>query len=60
MKKINRKEYPKEFIGALADAMSRDFLTINRWLEKGDIRLTTDAAKEVFKKYNLPTIVIKK
>lgn len=38
----------QEVIGALADAFGRSALTIERWIEKKDIRLTTDKAKEVF------------
>ena len=40
----------KEVMGALADALGVSFLTIQRWVNKKDIRLTTEKAREVFQK----------
>lgn len=45
---IKATELPKEVIGALADAFGKSLLTIERWVEKESIMLTTDTAKEVF------------
>jgi hypothetical protein len=42
-----------EVIGALADALKVDFLTIKRWIAKKDIRLTSEPAKEVFERKGL-------
>jgi hypothetical protein len=41
-------QFSQEIIGALADAFGRSVQTIERWIEKKDIRLTSDPAKEVF------------
>jgi hypothetical protein len=39
----------QEIVGALADAFGRSSQTIERWIEKKDIRLSTDErAKQVF------------
>lgn len=51
IKKVTQSDpvaLPFEVIGALADRFGKDPLTIKRWVEKKDIRLTTDMAKEVF------------
>jgi hypothetical protein len=40
----------KEVIGALADAFGKSVLTIERWVESGNLLLTSDKAKEVFKR----------
>lgn len=37
-------------IGRLADAFKRSIQTIERWIEAGDDRLTSDKAKEALKK----------
>jgi hypothetical protein len=42
------QQISQELIGALADAFGRSTQTIERWIEKKDIKLTTDKAKEVF------------
>lgn len=42
------QQVSQEIIGALADAFGRSVQTIERWIEKKDIRLTSDPAKEVF------------
>lgn len=44
---------PFEVIGALADAFKKDPLTIKRWVDKDDDRLTTDKAKKVFAEKNI-------
>lgn len=41
---MNRK-YTKTEIGILADTFKRSLLTIQRWIEKKDDRLTSDKAK---------------
>lgn len=46
---IKAPELPKEVIGALADAFGKSLLTIERWVQKESIMLTTDTAKQVFK-----------
>lgn len=46
----NNKMIPNEAIGALADAFGKSFTTIKRWVDSGDVRLTTDTAKKVLKK----------
>ena len=43
----------QEVIGALADALGKSALTIQRWVKKKDIRLTSDKAKEVFARKNV-------
>lgn len=54
MKQKKTSEIPAEFdktlIGALADAFDKSFITIERWIESGDDRLTSEKAKEVYKK----------
>lgn len=42
------QQYSQEVIGALADAFGKSALTIQRWIDKKDIRLTSDPAKKVF------------
>lgn len=42
------QQFSQEVIGALADAFGKSVQTIERWIEKKDIRLTSDPAKEVF------------
>lgn len=49
----NRVEYSKEVIGALADAFGKDFITIKRWIAQNDDRLTSEKAKEVFRRKNI-------
>jgi hypothetical protein len=44
---------PAEVIGALADKFGKSYLTMQRWVEKKDDRLTTDKAKEVFAEKNI-------
>ena len=44
---------PFEVIGALADTFGKDPLTIKRWIDAGDDRLTTDKAKKVFAEKNI-------
>lgn len=42
-----------EVVGALADKLNKSPLTIQRMFESGDIRLTTDVAKQVFADKNI-------
>ncbi|HYE53710.1 MAG TPA: hypothetical protein VD996_02670 [Chitinophagaceae bacterium] len=51
--KTPKRTLPKKVIGALADAFDRSPLTIQRWVEKGDVRLTSDPAKKVFAEENI-------
>ncbi len=46
-------EYTNEIIGALADAFDKSVLTIQRWIDANDDRLTSDRAKAVFEKFKL-------
>lgn len=43
-----KKPVPQEIIGALADAFGKSFLTIQRWFDSSDDRLTSDKAKKVY------------
>lgn len=49
----NKKSLSNEVIGALADALGKSFITIQRYAEADDIMLTTEKAKEVFTRFNL-------
>lgn len=56
LQKSNNSDKPKlpfEVIGALADAFDKSPLTIQRWVENGDDRLTSDKAKKVFISKNI-------
>jgi len=56
IKKVDQTQpvtLPFEVIGALADKFKKDPLTIKRWVDRKDIRLTTDMAKEVFAEKNI-------
>lgn len=44
IQKLNNQQ-----IGALADAFGRSLLTIKRWIQKNDDRLTSDKAKLALK-----------
>lgn len=44
---------PYEVIGALADRFKKSPLTIQRWVEARDDRLTSDKAREVFAEKNV-------
>lgn len=46
-------ELSQTVIGALADAFAKSFMTVQRWVIRKDIILTTDIAKQVFAQYNL-------
>jgi len=46
-------ELSQTVIGALADAFGKSFMTVQRWVLRKDIILTTDIAKAVFSKYGL-------
>lgn len=53
-KKNNTKpQLSQEVIGALADAFGKSILTIRRWVNKNDDRLTSEKAKEVFTRKNI-------
>jgi hypothetical protein len=53
-KTINSKQQlSQEVIGALADAFGKSVLTIRRWVNKNDDRLTSEKAKEVFARKNI-------
>lgn len=43
------KEFDKITIGALADAFDKDFLTIKRWIDANDDRLTSERAMNVYR-----------
>ena len=49
---IEKQQVPQEIIGALADAFHKSPLTIKRWIEKNDDRLTSEKAKKVFARKN--------
>lgn len=57
MKQVNFQEPVVSFevIGALADAMEKSPLTIQRWIEKKDIRLTCAKAIEVLERFGVRT-----
>lgn len=46
-------ELSQEVIGALADAFGKSMLTIRRWVNKRDDRLTSEKAKQVFERKNV-------
>lgn len=48
-----RPPLTNEVIGALADAFNKSCLTIQRWVEKNDDRLTSERAKQVFASKNI-------
>lgn len=53
-KKNNGKpQLSLEVIGALADAFGKSVLTIRRWVNNNDDRLTSEKAKEVFSRKNI-------
>jgi hypothetical protein len=43
------KEFDKITIGALAEAFDKDFLTIKRWIDANDDRLTSEKAIDVYR-----------
>ncbi len=49
-KASKKKEVPLKIIGALADAFGKSPLTIQRWVEANDDRLTSKKAIEVYQK----------
>lgn len=49
----NKQELSQEVIGALADAFGKSALTIRRWVNKKDERLTSEKAKQVFSRKNI-------
>lgn len=59
MKQANSKikEYKdnKAVIGALAEAFDKSFITIERWFQSKDDRLTSDKARKVFLEYEEKT-----
>lgn len=44
-------QYSNVVIGALADAFNKSIQTIERWIREEDDRLTSDKAKEVYKRF---------
>ena len=52
MQTTSKKEVPQRVIGAMADAFGKSLQTMKRWFDNGDIRLTTDKAKQVFASEN--------
>lgn len=50
--KTEQKPIPASVVGALAEEFNRTHWTILRWIDKHDDRLTSDRAKNVFKKLN--------
>ena len=53
--KIKEFKGNKAVIGALAMAFGKSFITIERWMDKYDDRLTSDKAKKVFQEYGEKT-----
>jgi hypothetical protein len=53
--KIKEFKDNKAVIGALAMAFDKSFITIERWMESNDDRLTSDKAKKVFEEYEAKT-----
>lgn len=47
---LDKAEIPQRIVGALADEFKKSPLTIQRWIEAVDDRLTSDKAKAVYKK----------
>jgi hypothetical protein len=53
MKQRNTEQpvYDKIIIGALAETFNKSFVTIERWIESKDDRLTSERAKEVYRRF---------
>lgn len=49
---MGKDKYTNKEIGALADAFKKSLLTIQRWIEKNDDRLTSEKAKKALAKIN--------
>lgn len=49
-KVMSKKEYTATEIGKLADAFGKSLLTIQRWIAKGDDRLTSEKAIKALQK----------
>lgn len=47
---MRKKKYTATEIGLLADAFGKSLLTIQRWISKGDDKLTSDKAKKALLK----------
>lgn len=45
MKTSRKQKYSKAEIGALADAFNKSFITVERWVNSNDDRLTSEKAK---------------
>lgn len=45
------EQYSNVVIGALADAFEKSISTIERWIREEDDRLTSDKAKEVYRRF---------
>jgi len=45
-----KSRYTNLEVGALADAFRKSIITIQRWIDKNDDRLTSDKAKSALKK----------
>jgi hypothetical protein len=58
-KKVRMKpsELSFEVMGALAVKFGNTPLTIQRWAEKRDVRLTSDIAKEVLEEKNIELVL---
>ena len=46
-----KPKYTNEQLGALADAFGKSVLTMKRWAESNDDRLTSDRAKQAMAKF---------
>lgn len=53
--KIKNFKNNRAIIGALAEAFDKSFITIERWFESKDDRLTSDKARKVFEEYESKT-----
>ena len=51
--RVSATDLSHEVVGALADRFRSHPITIRRWCEKGDARLTSDLAKEVLQEKNI-------
>lgn len=47
---MSKKEYTATEIGKLADSFGKSLLTIQRWIAKGDDRLTSEKAIKALQK----------
>lgn len=55
--RVKAEELSFEVMGALADKLGKDPLTIKRWAKAKDIRLTSDIAREVLEEKNIELVL---